>query len=590
MAAETPFQDYYPSWKLRLILRFDEFGDDSRLKPAPKKIVKNMAGIKDPRADLVAQKDPKNPGAYVLLPKGQSATPPTQPANEQTSSADGQTWDVTLIPSEFNLEQNGVRTADTFTATFRFVDVPIDPRLVRACGVEFYLGCLSADDYAAGIAGENRSLSGGGQESMNLVPDEWTDARGKTRTNRRFVGWVDKWTVEWSEEGEATVRVECRDNTQLLIDQEVPPKLVVDGAKPLDEAVAQYLANFPQFKGMSVEYRPGGTTDIPMLGAVLAKTAFKPQLGPPPAGGGGGSTKLSVWDYLTDVCRSVGHNIYFEDSTVVIVRLKSLTSNQAVRRADDAFQGRDLPGGTHLDYRRFIYGRNVLSMRLSRNFSKKAPQNIEVRAYPTGAKTMLVERFPLKEDRQKYVLPGDSGTDQKWMVINVTGVNDPKTLRAVAQSYYESVGRNELEVEVQTKNLGSYGGGDLDPDILDMRPGDTFEVLSRRESDGEEGSTLTAIETALAEQRDASPILRRRGFSPEFVKAYTEAYTNAGFLPTFKLSQLRINGQVDSGVQLTLNGRNYIEVRADKLLPAGEEPQPLGVGTSSTARGSVVSP
>lgn len=572
MALEYPPQDYFPSAKVRLIIRFDEFGQTSRLKAAPKKIVKNLTGVKDDREPLIVTTDSESPGGVKrLLLSSSNGSSGIGAGQDQTKSSDGLTHELGgIIPKQVQWAQNGIRTADTAKVEIKYIDCPIDPRTVRSCALEYALGCVSADEYARGVAGEWRPPGQGSQqvESMSLVPDTWTDEFGRQRTNIRFQGWVDKWSIDWSEGAEPMIQLDCRDNTSLLLGLEVPPKLVVSAKKPIDEAIATYLTHFPSLQGLTIEYRPSQDAP-PILGAVLAKTAFRPQLGPSPAQGAG-NDKHSVWDYLTDICGSIGHTIRLEGTNIIIQRARSLMSNQSNAREDDPFRGRTLASGMQFNYRRFIFGRNVMKMSTSRNFARAVPTNVEVRSYSTAQKTVLVARFPQPADRQTYAIPGDAGTDQKWQVVRVTGIEDPKTLRVVAQNIYESVGRNELNIEVTTRNLASFGGGNTDPDILDAKPGDSIELLVNRDED--EVNTLTRIENALIAQARNADFMKALGFSPEFSDAYSKAYTDAGFQTVFRVKTMNTTWSITEGVTITVNGVNYLEVRADKTLPSDEEP------------------
>jgi hypothetical protein len=150
-----------------------------------------------------------------------------------------------------------------------------------------------------------------------------------------------------------------------------------------------------------------------------------------------------------------------------------------------------------------------------------------------------------------------------------SGINDQNTLNKIAQHVYESIGRQELSLECTTKNLGSFGGDNLDPDVLDMKVGDPFELAVNRDTDNV--NDLTYMETMLTAQGTAAAMLVRLGFSAGFAGAYATAYTNANFLTVYRLKSLKIDWNADSGVTLDVHGCNYIEIRANKLLPPGQE-------------------
>lgn len=571
-ADEYPEQSYFPSWKIRLGIRFDEFGQTTQLaENAPKKITTKLKGITDKGPTLKVVADPEAPQGVSRLLLEPPSGPTIGGPQQQDKSADDLTQIVGgIIPLNFGLGLNGIRTADTLKVDLKFIDLPIDPRVVRSCWIQFFLGTILEEDFRAGMKGALRGLnstttSSDAGEPLSIIGD--VDHRGVSTL--RFEGWVDEWEAEWPESEEPVVHLDCRDNTTILIDQDAPPKLVVDAKAPIDRAVATYLANFPQFAGLSIEYRPGGV-DIPNLATAFGKTAYRPNLGPAASKGGGAGSKLSVWDYLTDVAGALGHTIRVEGTVIVIQRTRELLKDNASARPDDPFLGRTLPSGRVITNRQVIYGRNLQDMKIGRKFSKFAPQNIEVRSYNPSKKQVLVARFPLPGDTLVgRALPGQGGEEQKWFVWRVAGIADARTLRIIAQGIYESLGRSELSVHFRTKNLASFGGGNLDPDLLDMKAGDAVELLVNRDED--ELSSTTMIENLFLVQERAAQFLTHVGFSPAFSKAYGRAYTNANFQQVYRTRSIGIAGDVDQGVQIEIQAVNFLEVRNDKLLPQGEE-------------------
>jgi hypothetical protein len=164
-------------------------------------------------------------------------------------------------------------------------------------------------------------------------------------------------------------------------------------------------------------------------------------------------------------------------------------------------------------------------------------------------------------------LPGDGGAEERWLVWRVSGVSDAKTLRVIAQTIYEMVGRAELVVRVKTKNLASLGGGNSDPDLLDMRAGDSFELLTKRPSfDAQEGtSDITKIDQALSAIEQGAAFMRALGFGDEFAAAYAKVFSDMGLQTIFKSRTVGIGWNTDDGVSVEVEGMNYIEVRADPI-------------------------
>lgn len=565
--------DWYPSAKLRISVRLDESGGFKKLADkAPRKISKNITGINTYRSDLVPVLDERALPVirYRLLPKNEQKAPAAQSA---TSSPDGLSFDLTVVPREASWSQNGIKTGNQFEAEIRWIDLPFDPRLIRAAAVSFFLGDVGQANFRAGAGGglrapRNFGADLGGGEPLNMIPDEYVDANNVRRTNLRFQGFVDKWGVEFAD-AEPTVKLECRDSSQLLQEEKAPARHAIDTTKPIDKAVALYLAQYPLFNGLSVEYRPND--QAPPTLQLNKHGAYPLHLGPTPSkmGGAQGDSGGSVWDHLNDVVGCIGLTMWMDGTTLVIQGARSLNTKDVRGRADDPFQSRSLPGGQELKVRRFIYGRNIEELHVARSYTAHSPKNIEVRSYLPGGKKTIVGRFPLKEDRIAHSLPGIAQPDQKWVVYRVSGLTDEKQARLVAQNIYEQVGRNEFNVEIKTKNLGSYGAEGLDPDLLDMRVGDPLEILVNR--DEEEQSTMTRLEKVLAMQGPSAAYLQKLGMSREFADAYAKAYSDASFLTIFRTKQIKAQWSVDSGVSLSIVCVNYLEARMDKRLPTGEE-------------------
>ncbi len=564
---DEPEQSYYVSCRIRLILRLEDFGAPGTPEP-PVRPATARSGKVD-KADTKLRVVTRN-NALLLVGPGDDPSALGSPQS-QTGSADELTHVLDgIVPLSAQFLRNGLRTADTASFEIPYIELPVDPRVVRAVGVQLFMGTISAEDYQRGMEGQLRESSAtisGIRVPFNVLPDTYTDPYGRPRTNLRFEGWIDDWTNDWPDADSPVVSFECTDNTRLLIDQNIAPKLTVSPDLPLNEAFADYLSNYPQFRGLSVEYRPSVQPgDIPVLKKVLQNTKYQPKLGPSAAGGGAGN-KLKVWDYLTDVAGSVGHTVRFENSTLIIQRARSLYDARLSPREDDPFTGRSLPSGLELKRRLYVYGKNVQSLKFSRKFATVPSVNIEVRAYDTARKKTLVARFPLKDDRVKRLNPGES-SDEKWIVKVVYGIKDEATLRIVAQGIYEQVTRNELGCRFVTKNLGSYGGGNLDPDALDALAGDPIDIRVLR--DGDFGNSVQL--TDLATTTRGADFLRELGFSDRFARAYQKAINNIGLQSTFRVKTMgaQFEGQSE-GIVLDFELMNYIEVRSDKLLPSGEE-------------------
>lgn len=572
---DQPEQSYYPGARLKLIVRFDDPKRRRFNRVNPNKFpVTRLDGTRTTKRFLEVKRDES--GAFVLVPPGSdvSEVGPQQVGVSQdllTQTIEG------IIPIRATLSLNGIRTASTLSAEIPFADLPVEPRMVRGVGVEFYLGTVTADEFRRGVAGETRE-SDGGAEPLTIIPKEYLDGFGRSRTNLRFRGWVDSWDVNYGADAQPTVKLECRDNSTLLIDTECPPLLTINPKKPLDEAFADYLAYFPQFAGLRVEYRPTGA-EVPVYIKALQKAAFKAYIGPMFSGG-----KLSVWDYFTDMAGVLGHTVRFDGETCIIQQSKTLYSDAFPRRPDDPFQGRSLPSGRSIPYRLFVYGRNLAEWNMKRKFTVAGPTTIEVRCYSTSLKRLLVVRYPFKKERLERGLPGFLLPDEKIQVFNVQGISDEKVLRAKAQDIYEQLGRNEIELTLRTRDLGSFGGGLLDPDLLDCKVGDTVAFEIARDDVTAEANTLSEIQKQSAVKESAYAYIKKFGYSDDFAQMYANAITNQFLLPYFRVKRMDFDWSIDSGIDIGITAINYLVVPSASL-PDGEETTPeTRVANGSEAR------
>lgn len=521
--------DWYPRARVVLFIRFEEYGSKpSTPVPGKKQLARKGTG----GGELKVTVDPESPPGktrYLLT---------SEKSGGKESSPDGLSQPVVgIAPKNAKLQLNGLKQASTLDLEFSYLDAPFDPRCIRSCAIEYYFGTLTEDECAR-AAGD-----------VVFLPDSFVDANGVLRSNRRFTGWVDSWEVDVKDGNPATIHLQCRDSRQVLIDQQSPPQLKVDTKTPLDKAIANYLSAFPQFDGLAVEYRGDG--EAPTLDGVMQGPHKQ---GQGPAKG----DKSSVWDYLVDMAGMVGCILFMQEQTVVIAKPRTVLGSGNVRE-DDPYDNsfRELRG-MHLLYRTFIYGENIKDMSFGRKFNAAAPSNVEVRCYLGSSKKTIVVRFP---DVQTTANPGNAG-DKKWMVWRMAGISDPAMLKIAAQSIYEQGARKELSVKLTTHELSSYGGDVLDPDALDLQPGDPIEVYVNAAQ--QSLSELEKIEdTQLAEQR-LIDFLVGLGHNEKLARVYARVYVDNGFQTTFRTRTVRLDYAADSGVSMEIEAVNFVEVRYDK--------------------------
>jgi len=562
---ETPEQSYYPGARVVFVVRFDD-PQRKRFNRNPLTLPVTKLKSKFPQVLNMVEED----GKIVLVPKGSATKPSALRPGALAVGGDSLTQVIGgVIPLRATLALNGIRTASTLSCEFAFSDLPIEPRMVRGVAVDFYLGTVDASTNARGVSGETRETDSGDVEPLNLIPTDYLDGLGRKRTNLRFSGWVDDWEVAWSD-SMPIVRLQCRDNGAILLDTEAPPMLAIDATLPLDKAFAKYLTVFPQFAGISVQYLPKGL-QAPIYKQASQKVAYKTAFGPPAITGGG---KTTVLDYLSDIAGHLGLVARFDamTATLIIQQPRTIYGQNFPKREDDLF-ARRTGFGRPLPFRLFVWGRNVAEMSMKRKFTVAGPTTIEVRSYSTTLKRYLIERYPVKKDRLERGLPGQLLPDEKITQFFFPGVKDQPTLRAIAQGIYEQLGRNEIELFLRTRDLGSFGGSALDPDLLDCRPGDTVQFEVTDDDSTAEANFASDIERAQTTASKAEEYAKKLGYSNAFAKAYGEARENALTQPYFRVKRMDFQWDIEKGVDISVTGVNYIEVRGDTL-PKGEEITP----------------
>lgn len=574
MSADYIDQSYYPRAALHLIVRLEEFQDEVPLrKLAPTSTTKNLNGTSSNRSGLAPYKDPSAPSGvtrYIISSGTPSAT--SAGPQSQIASIDKLTFHVMCIPKEVSWSQNGLRNASTLNATIKWSDLPLEPRVIRSLGVELLLGCIDEDTMA------KETSSNGANQGAPIIPFTYTGPYNEPRTNLRFQGFANEMKINW-DESEPVIHLECRDNLQLLIDQEWSIRTVINATLPLDLAVATYLSNFVQFEGLSVEYRPNTDTP-PVFNTFLCGTAMRPGLGPHPSKGGGStgaSAKMSALDYLTEQCGKASHYLRMDGNNLIIQRPRSILAS-ASPRPDDPFRPRTDASGQTYASRRMIYGRNIEKVEIKREFSKKVATNVEVCSYVPENKVKVVGRFPrvssdpTTNNSQLRTYTGSTQPDQKWTVYEIAGVKSQAMVNQIAQDTYEGLSRQEIAIDLSTKNLSSFGGGNPDPDILDMKFGDEWELQINREQNDTEHSVQTSTQEILTNEGRCSAWMVHLGFPNDFADAYAKAYTSAAFQYQFRMHTMKVDWGGDEGCKLQITGVNYIQVRSDLQLPVGLEP------------------
>jgi hypothetical protein len=457
------------------------------------------------------------------------ATTPRKPTTSPDFKAAGdpESYLRSRVPKAASFELPGYRQAGSFNITFDFAQLPIDPRIVRSCAVDIHTGSVSATDFARGML---NVYDKNGERVSVIRPG--TDSTADYASTCRFVGLVDEWKVTHGDSG-SVVELRGRDLRGVLLD--VPIDVVpgnqkhllesLDLSRPIDEIVLRILSVNPFFASIQVVVNaaewPDGVVPSPKSADIVPRVQ-KGAKGQASGGQASGGDKMSFWDLITKLCYFVGAVPYFKGIELRI-RPSRTIYDQAVGDIDPIKNPTPFAGGIprsfdeksgasispSLRWRRLVYGRDISSLSFDRKFAGwRKPNYVRcIGSLPTPAVVRNGGRVvtssqsyqpvvgwypPLPENVQSKpktgflskkktteatkVSPSNQIADNEVMTIPVPGVNDKRRLEEIARAIYEEIGRGELGGAVETPCLASFGGGNTDPDLLSLSPGDGVEL------------------------------------------------------------------------------------------------------------------
>lgn len=455
-----------------------------------------------------------------------------------------------ILPVSFEVQRNGLTTADTATIELDFKDAPFDPRSIRSAAVELVFGVIGADDHARGARGELRD--DGTSPSVPQRQGEGPTPPGLTR----FVGIVDEWGGTLDGSSADTVSLTCRDMTAVLLDQQIPKGSGVDLTVPLDQGVRDFLDAFPACRGFDVVYGVEGETPIVPANALPAarRTAGRR------ARRAQRVEKMSAWDYLSDLAVSLGLVATLEDYTIRFVQPRTFYASRSASR-------------------RMVYGRNLERFDYRRKIGGVKTPTIEVRALDPVLGRTRWARHPVREgqprsgvypdrppkpSRAETVPPSSTGAEDKIQTFTLSGFTDPVGLERAAESIWQQIGRQEIELELETADVSSYERDPSEADLLTLRAGDAVEVLiaSQDANDVREQLISAGILEGLSVEARAR-YLARIGYDADVAQRIAEFQEDANALTVYRTNNVGISFSQDDGFGVTLELRNFLVVEEE---------------------------
>lgn len=496
---------YYPSAVVNLRLRFDE---TLQVAPSAVALAQELGG--DLGAGIGATGARKAAGAprrrritvgtITVEDRNGTRTVDAAPINQSwkgleplVTPDDPMTMLMNRIPLGASVMLPGPRQAGTFQCEFNYRDLPIDPRLIRAVGVEVHLGSVPADDFARGMAGERdpdgRLLSI--VKTRSELLDPMTGQPDLNLQTLVLYGTADEWETDHGD-GLSRVTIQGRDLRGIFLDAKVVGARVakVNLEQGIDRVVADILGTLPSkfdlVFDVFTDRNEWPNAEIPSPADRGGVTRLRQEskggaAGSQPPGG----DKITYWDLVTQYCNLVGGIPYFRGSALWIRPARSIYQTLTDRRLPTPFRGGKPRRATgpegggapeeEIRVRRLVHGRHVKSLKIRRKFGGVVVplvQCISIDDRVRGKQCLLVEQWPPATS-----VAGQLKTDGDVIRVPVPGIVDRDRLRSIAQDVYEEIGRGEVNGSVETDFLTSFGGDDQDPDLLGLRPTDPLEIV-----------------------------------------------------------------------------------------------------------------
>lgn len=308
------------------------------------------------------------------------------------------TLTVEVVPRELEWVRNHAREADTFRVGVDWRDLPIDPRSARSILV-------------------TAAVADVGSAAGTLTYD---------RSNAVIMGYVDQPKLKL-DEGSEVLDLAGRDYTALFLDRRWSDG-AIDISVPLSQVVDAVLQATPGAEEMRTEF-VGGAGSV-VLKSIIGRRLFVPQ------------TNDDTWTVLVDLVGRAG--------LVAVVELDTL---------------RIVPAGEVGDQRvSFAWGRDVSRLTVSRDYQEMRTTQVEVRCWNPLARKVRTAKYPEQSIvlRKRISTKGKVSTDTAPVTpFYVEGTYSQAQISELAERIYRNAARQQLEGELETREMASFEGGVL---------------------------------------------------------------------------------------------------------------------------------
>lgn len=425
-----------------------------------------------------------------------------------------------VVCKQLTVNLNSYLEADTFDATIDFKNFPFDPRTIRAVGVTIHV--------------EDREKLFRTNNSLNLLkPDDKSTI---------FIGFADSDNISLSEE-ERTVRLEGRDFTSLLIDQEYIGDPIIP-SKPLDQVIRGLLDQLDAAKDIKIDNQVG---DLPILAGFGSDKEAS-------SGAKNGRKKRSYWDQIQALVEKAGLIAFISLDKLVITKPRQLYDRKKSKL--------------------FVYGQNVKDLNFERKLGRQKGFNVRVLSLNMEKKEVLEAKIPAEATadwaqdigikRSDIKIPtiksdGTKGEDKTapFITFRIRDVVNKDKLVSIGEKIFEEVGRQQIEGSLSTKEMRICDDKNNFFDATQFRVGTPIEV-SIEQGDLEGFPDLQNIPNPATRKNKIKQFLIRNCYSQKVADALAE--TLVRFDTPFFTKSVEFRLDQENGWEMELDFINFIEL------------------------------
>lgn len=490
-----------------------------------------------------------------------------------------ETFVMNRVPAKCVVEFHGYRQAATFDIAIKYRELPVDPRTIRAAVCEIHMGLVAPFEFGAGLE-RPASFTGPSSSTLNT-----RDANGNPREDTLMLkGPVDEWDIDLDDTN-AEVHLKGRDVRGLLLDaplvspNDTPRSRVLNRINtrlPIDQLVRQILSEHGRLRDLAVITDPAEWENGHVPSPMGAGDVARHRQGARGDSGGGGSNGLNYWDLIVQYCTLVGGVPYIQGTRLYIRPATSLfgsdvTSANRLPRQNGA--GRRARSDFTL-----TYGQDLTKLGLKRKYGghnkPKRIRAVSVNPHPGNrreSRTLVAIYPPLRTPRSSRAHKAGvthvsvSGNEEvgEIQTVSFPGVRSKERLFLLAKSLYEQLGRSEIEGQFESKVLTQVRG-DTYADLLQMRPGNTVEVVQTSAASmlGDRINTVfREMQTAPFHSvvQDVTRYVRDPNLAAAIVG--TVRGQIMGLLRYFRVSSVRFEWQNGKSIAVSGDFQNYWVIR-----------------------------